>query len=217
MRRLGLALLWLAVGCAAPADQGNRDRHGPSDVDDYIARLESAERVAELQPTRVVELLRVAPDAWVADIGCGPGVFALPFARAVSQGLVFAVDVEPRQLDRLRERLAAEAVGNVVPVLASHDTPNLPQGRFDLVFIGDTYHHLSERVAYVRGVARLLEPGGRLAILEYKPGPLRSGPPPDHRLAAGELEAELTQAGWQLEARFDTHELHDFQVWVPAR
>lgn len=217
MRRFGFALLLLAGACAAPVEHGNRDRHGPADVDDYIERLESPARLAELQPERVIELLRVAPDAWVADIGCGPGVFALPFARAASQGLVFAADVEPRQLDRLRERVAAEGLRNVVPVLASYDTPHLPEGRFDLVFIGDTYHHFSERVTYVRAIARLLEPGGRLAILEYKPGPLPSGPPPEHKLAAGELEAELTQAGWQLEARFDTHELHDFQVWVPAR
>lgn len=216
MRRLGLALLLLGA-CVAPPSDPNRDPHGPADVDDYIARLESPERLAELQPDAVVARLAPARDAWVADIGCGPGVFALPFARAAGEGLVFAVDVEPRQLDRLRERLRAERVANVVPVLASFETPHLPEGRFDLIFVGDTYHHFEERVAYARGLARLLRPGGRMAILEYKPGDLPVGPPPEHKLAEGELERELTQAGWRLEARFDTHTWHDFQVWVPVR
>jgi len=213
-----LALVLLAGACAAPAPEaGNRDRHGPSDVDEYIERLESPTRLSELRPGVVVERLALAPDAWVADIGCGPGVFALPFARALPRGLVFAADVEPRQLDRLRERTDEAGLRNVVPVLASYADPHLPDGRFDLVFIGDTYHHFSDRVAYVRELARLLRPGGRLAILEYKPGPLPVGPPPDHKLGPGELERELTEAGWRLETRFDTHAYHDFQVWVPAR
>lgn len=216
MKRFALALA-LAAGCVAPEQGSNRDPHGPADVDDYIERLESPTRLAELQPELVVERLALAPDAWVADIGCGPGVFALPFASAVPRGVVFAVDVEPRQLDRLRERLKAEGATNVVPVLASFDTPHLPEGRFELLFVGDTYHHFENRVAYVRGLANLLGPHGRLAILEYKPGPLPVGPPPEHKLAEGQLERELVEAGWRLEARFDTHEFHDFQVWVPVR
>lgn len=216
MKRL-LLVLSLAAGCATPPADPNRDLHGPPDVDDYIERLESPTRLVELRPDVVVERLQIAPDAWVADIGCGPGVFALLFARAASAGLVFAVDVEPRQLDRLRGRLVAENLRNVVPVLASYGTPHLPEGRFDLVFVGDTYHHFGDRVAYVRNIARLLRPGGRLAILEYKSGSLPVGPPPEHKLTEGQLERELSEAGWQLEARFDTHEHHDFQVWVPAR
>jgi len=216
VKGLFVALAFVA-GCVAPPVTGNRDPHGPSDVDHYIERLESPTRLAELQPELVIQRLNVAPDAWVADIGCGPGVFALLFARAAPAGLVFAADVEPRQLDRLRARIADENVRNIVPVLASSGTPHLPEGRFDLVFIGDTYHHFEDRVTYARSIARLLEPGGRLAILEYKPGPLDVGPPPEHKLSEGQLERELTEAGWRLEARFDTHDHHDFQIWVPAR
>lgn len=218
MRRRWLVLALLAGACSAPREAPqNRDTHGPDDVAEYIERLESPTRLADLRPGVVVDRLQLAPDAWVADIGCGPGVFALPFARSVPQGLVFAADVEPRQLDRLRERSAAEGVRNVVPVLASYGDPHLPEGRFDVVFIGDTYHHFEDRVAYVRELTRLIKPTGRLAILEYKPGPLPVGPPPEHKLGEGQLERELTEAGWRLETRFDTHVNHDFQVWVPVR
>jgi len=214
-RRDFLALtLTLALG-ACNTTAFNRDRHGPSDVEDYIAGLESPERRAELQPELVVERLALAPDAWVADLGCGPGVFSRAFARACSAGVVFAVDIEPLQLDRLREHLRAERLENVVPVLASADTPHLPPGRFDLVFIGDTYHHFEDRVAYMRALRKVLEPGGRLALLEYKPGNLPVGPPAERKLSPGELEDELRAAGWRLDARFDTHRWHDFQVWSP--
>jgi len=208
----------LTLGLAAcQSALPNRDAHGPSDVEGYIARLESEGRREELQVSLVVERLDLAPDAWVADLGSGPGVFALEFARACPQGAVLAVDIEPRQLDRLREHVRQERLDNVLPVLASESTPHLPPGSVDLIFIGDTYHHVSERVTYMRELRRSLRPGGRLAIFEYKPGELPHGPPPERKLPAGLRESELRQAGWRLEARFDTHEWHSFEIWVPAR
>ncbi|MCK6445752.1 MAG: class I SAM-dependent methyltransferase [Planctomycetes bacterium] len=197
---------------AAVAER-NRDRHGPPTVDNYVRSLESAARVADLDVPTVLEKLALAPDATVADVGCGPGVFSRAFAKALPHGLVYAVDVEPRQLDRLREHLIEERLENVVPVLASYSTPHLPLGSCDVIFIADTYHHFDDRVSYVRSLARFLEPGGRLAILEYKPGPLPVGPPPDHKLKPGELEHELTAAGYERVAKYDTHANHDFEVW----
>jgi SAM-dependent methyltransferase len=205
-----LALAALLGACSTPAL--NRDRHGPSDVEGYIESLESPERRAELEPERAVAELALAPSAWVADLGCGPGVFTLAFARALPQGVVFAVDIEPRQLDRLREHVREEHFENVVPVLASVDTPHLPPGKFDLIFIGETYHHFEDRVVYMRALRRALRSGGRLAVLESKPG--RGA----HKveLEPGEMEDELRAAGWQLDVRFDSHADYDYTVWSPA-
>lgn len=222
MRNLeGIAIALLLAGCAStqtpraePVD--NRDRHGPSDVAEYIARLEDTDRVRELDPATVLSKLALEPDAVVADLGCGPGVFALRLARAVPRGVVYAVDVEPRQLDALREELLAGGFQNVVPVLASYSTPHLPPNSCDLILISDTYHHIDDRVAYLRRLAPLLRSSGRLALLEYKPGPLPVGPPPEKKLAAGEMEAELTAAGYVRRASFDTHRYHDFEIWAPA-
>jgi SAM-dependent methyltransferase len=205
-------------GAAAPvAAEPNRDAHGNPDVAKYISSLESEKRVAEMRPEFVVASIALARDAWVADLGCGPGVFALEFASACPDGVVFAVDVEPRQLDRLRERLLANRVANVVPVLASPSDPHLPPGRLDCVFIADTYHHFRDRVDYMRRLKAALKPDGVLAMFEYKPGPLPVGPPANHKLKEGELARELTEAGYELARDFASHEYHDFQLWKPRR
>jgi len=104
----------------------------------------------------------------------------------------------------------------VVPVLASFGSPHLPPGRIDVLFISDTYHHLEDRVAYVRDLRRLLAPGGRLVVFEYKPGDLPVGPPADHKLPAGVLESELAEAGWELVVDHASHQYHDFTEWRPA-
>ncbi len=194
----------------------NRDVHGPPDVQSYIQNLLDSERIAELKPVEVVAALMLPENAMVADLGSGPGVFTLPLARQVSRGVVYAVDIEPQQLDALRDRVTAAGLDNVVPVLASSSKPYLPPSHVDLVLVVDTYHHLEDRVDYFRRLRGMLRAGGRLAILEYKPGDLPAGPPLDAKLPAGLRAQELQEAGYSLLGAFDMHEYHDFEIWVPS-
>ena len=211
---LVLALLFPGCKTAEPAAEvRNRDPLGEPDVARYIERLQAPDRLETLQIPRVVETLSLSADAVVGDLGCGPGIFALAFANACPRGIVYASDVEPAQLDQVREHVVATGLRHVVPVLASSDDPHFPPGRLDLVFVGDTYHHLPDRVAYMRRLAATLKRDGRLAVLEYKPGPLPVGPPPEHKLPAGLREQELSAAGYVLVERYETHPYHDFEVW----
>ena len=213
---IAVALATLTASCETTWDAPNRDLHGPRDVDRYIDMLENEQRVESLQVDLAIRELQPARDAWVGDLGCGPGTFSLPLAEACPDGLVFASDIEPAQLDRLRERLAQAEIDNVLPILASYHDPHFPPAHLDLVLIVDTFHHIDEREDYLRRLRRSLKPGGRLAVLEYKPGDLPIGPPADHKLGPGELDAELRKAGWVEVERFDTHPYHDFVVLRPA-
>lgn len=197
----------------AKSPTANRDKHGDPDVEKYISRLQSKERVEDLQVDTVVKKLTLPEDAVIGDLGCGPGVFTLAFAKAAPRGVIYASDIEPAQIDRVREKIEKKDVRNVVPVLASYGDPHFPLARLDYVFIADTYHHLDDRVAYMKRLKETLKPGGRLVILEYKPGKLPVGPPPDHKLPAGVMKKELIEAGFTLVDRYDTHEYHDFEVW----
>ena len=60
----------------------------------------------------------------------------------------------------------------------------------------DTYHHVGDRVAYFTRLREGLKAGGRLAIVDFKPGDLPVGPPEDHRIPEAKVVSELTQAGW---------------------
>ncbi len=225
-------LLALALACQgprpapAPAPAGpahevaavhaNRDPHGPPEVERYIASLLAPDRIERFQVPLVLDKLDPAPEAQIGDLGCGPGIFSVAFAERCPSGLVFASDIEPAQLDALSARAQKAGLHNIVPVLASLDDPHFPPGRLDMVFIADTYHHLENRVEYMRRLAACLAPGGRLVLIDYKPGPLAHGPPPEHKLAAGVMESELRRAGYVQVQSFDTHPEQDFQVWRPA-
>lgn len=203
------------VPAAHAAAHVNRDTRGEPDVQRYIQLLLDPGRIERFQVPLVLEKLDPARDALIGDLGCGPGIFSLAFAERCPAGVVFASDIEPAQLEALEKRVAQAGYRNVVPVLAGLDDPHFPPGRLDLVFIADTYHHLENRVEYMRNLARALAPGGRVVLIDYKPGPQPHGPPPEHKLKAGEMTEEMKQAGYVLVESFDTHPEHDFQVWRP--
>jgi SAM-dependent methyltransferase len=212
----GLACI-VMLAMAVPLPAQHRDPHGPANIDSYIQRLLRPERIAHLQPELVISSLDLPASAVVADLGAGPGVFALPFARHLTEGLVYAVDIEPRQLDALCARIDTMEIENVIPVLATATNPHLPPGRLDLVIIVDTYHHLADRISYFRDLRKTFRANGRLVILEYKPGDLPFGPPAGHKIAPEVRAAELQAAGYELAETFATHTYHDFEVWSVAK
>ena len=69
-------------------------------------KLEDPERLIWMPPQDVVRLLDLRSGMSVADIGPGSGFFTIPFARAVEPaGRVLAVDLQPRMLEILGEKL----------------------------------------------------------------------------------------------------------------
>ncbi|MGZ6125048.1 MAG: class I SAM-dependent methyltransferase, partial [Myxococcales bacterium] len=133
-------------------EKGHHGRHGnPEDLDAYIARMEEPGRAEWQKPDEVLRVLAVKRGEVACDIGTGPGYFALRIARVVGEtGGVYAVDVEPRILDALRQRLQGSGLRNVTPVLALADDPLLPPRACDLILIVDTYHHFPDGPAYLR-------------------------------------------------------------------
>jgi ubiquinone/menaquinone biosynthesis C-methylase UbiE len=196
MRSTLLAAVLVLLAGPAPAQHGSGRYGNPADLDSYIKHLADPGRDAWQKPDEVVAALRLRPGQVACDVGAGPGYFTLRLARAVGPaGRVYAVDVEPKIVDALRERLAGSGLRNVTPVLGLADDPMLPAAACDVVLIVDTYHHFPERVAYLGRLARALRPGGRIANVDYHKRPTPVGPPLDHRLSREVFLGEAQSAG----------------------
>jgi ubiquinone/menaquinone biosynthesis C-methylase UbiE len=188
-------------------------RHGhhgnPEDLDAYLAKLEDPARAQWQKPDEVLHTLALPAGAIVADVGAGPGYFALPLGRALAGGgHVFAAEVEPRILERLRARIAAAGLRNVTPVLGLEDDPLLPAGRCDLVLVVDTFHHFPDGTQYLRTLSRALAPGGRLVNIDFHKRELPVGPSLPNKVAREEFLACADAAGLDLvdEATFLPHQ-----------
>ena len=165
------------------------------------ARLEDPTRLEYLPPDEAAARLSLKPGMIVADIGAGTGFFAIPFARHVAPGgRVLAVDLQAEMLELLggKARGRAEAA-TIERAQGTASATGLPDGCCELVFLANIWHELDDHEAVLAECARLLRPGGRTAILDWRAdlsGP--PGPPTAHRVAQAEVEAQLGRHGWRV-------------------
>jgi ubiquinone/menaquinone biosynthesis C-methylase UbiE len=165
-------------------------------------KLEDPERRRWLPVDAVLAALELRPGMDVADIGAGTGYFTLPLARAVGpEGRVRAVDLQPEMLALLRAKLALpDSPANVELVEGSAHRTHLADGSCNLVLIANVWHELDEHSAALKETARLLRPGGRLAILDWRSDVDRPpGPPLDHRWPLEKTLRTLETSGWSID------------------
>jgi ubiquinone/menaquinone biosynthesis C-methylase UbiE len=166
-----------------------------------IHKLEDPERLIWLPPLDVIRLLKLASGMSVADIGAGSGYFAIPFARTIEPaGRLFAVDLQPEMLEFLGAKLRTSgAPGNLELIAGGATATNLGDACCDLAFLGNVWHELDDQALVLLEMARILRPGGRLAILDWRTDVASPpGPPADHRTGATDTAAVLKGAGWQV-------------------
>jgi SAM-dependent methyltransferase len=182
------------------ARHGGRDRHGnPEDLAGYLARLEGEDRRAWQKPDRLVAALRLRPGDVACDVGVGPGYFALRMARAVGdRGVVYAIDVEPRMLEVLGERMREAGATNIRPILARAGRAALPPRRCDVILVVNTFHHFRAGALYLRRLAGRLAPGGRIVNVDFHRRETPVGPPIEHRVAREAFLDEAREAGLRL-------------------
>ena len=195
-----LACAVSALGAPVRAADPGRDQYqNPRDTAGYIAAQEDPARDAWQKPEQILDALSLRPGQTVCDVGAGPGYFTLRAARRVgASGRVFAVDVDPRILDALRERIDRAKVDNVTPVLGLGGDPLLPPGACDLILVIDVYHHFPDRAAYLRRLVRALRAGGRLAAVDWHKRATPIGPPQEHRVAREDFLADAARAGLRI-------------------
>jgi len=136
---------------------------------------------------RTVALARIQPGEKVLDVGCGTGTLAIEAqGRVGAMGRVVGIDPGAQQIARARSKAARQKLPidfqtGVIEHLAFADQ------EFDVVLSTIMMHHLPDVIKRqgLMEIARVLKPGGRLVIADFKgpkepaSGPARVGATPD--------------------------------------
>ena len=126
---------------------------------------------------RTTTLARIQPGDAVLDVGCGTGTLAMDVARRVGRtGRVAGVDPSPQQIARARSKAAQRNVPIEFQIGVIEHLP-FPDQTFDVVFSTLMMHHLPAPLKRqgLAEIARVLKPGGRLVIADFKHKKERAG------------------------------------------
>ncbi len=162
-------------------------------------KLEDPERLIWLPVADVIRASAIRTGMHVADVGAGTGYFAIPLAKAVGpEGKVYAIDLQSDMLNLLREKInRSDALRNIELVRGEASRTTLATRSNDLVLIANVWHELDDHEAALREAARILVPGGTLALLDWRPDiDAPPGPPSNHRISATHVVQCLEKNRW---------------------
>lgn len=145
----------------------------------------------------------------VFEFGCGTGTTALRLAPSVAQ--IAATDISSEMIAIAREKAEAEGVSNVSFDVATPDDLPWPDETYNAALGFNILHLLDEREAALKGVHRILKPGGlfisKTPCLNEMSSIVRFGVPVMQLVgkapyvaffSAEELEREVAAAGFEI-------------------
>jgi ubiquinone/menaquinone biosynthesis C-methylase UbiE len=168
----------------------------------FVCQTADQKRDAD-DAAKLVEVLQLGPGSTVADVGAGGGALEPAISRAVgAEGRLYATDISADRLADIRKVIASASLSNVTVLQGAAAETNLPEACCDAIFTRLVYHHFGDPPAMNASLLRSLKPGGRLAVLEFRPksgvtaAPGKRTEGDAHGVMPATIVEELTAAGF---------------------
>lgn len=193
-----LLLIPFIIGCLN--DKPTRfDHTTPEVVASDTTVYKGEDRHIWQRPDFVISKLGSLEGKTIADLGAGSGYFTFRFLKNGAH--VIALDIDSKMIDLMNSEI------NFLPDslrtrfearLAQSDDPKLKDSEIDFLFISNTYPYIDNRVAYFKNILESFKDDGKMMIVDFKKKHTPIGPPQSARMALGDIEQELIEAGYSI-------------------
>jgi ubiquinone/menaquinone biosynthesis C-methylase UbiE len=168
-----------------------------------IGWLERSEREKEENVSSLIKNMKIKSDEVIADIGAGSGYHAFRIASLVTNGLVYAVDIQPEMLMTIEKTKEFRKVENIKTILGTEKTVELPRNSVDKILMVDVYHEFSFPVEMINSIKNALKPNGELFLIEYRAEDLKVPIKRIHKMTEEQAVKEMKAAGLILKENID--------------
>src|SRR5690625_2202988 len=97
-----------------------------------VSYLESPERSKEFSSEQLLNMIPLKETDSILDFGAGTGYFSIPVAKRTT-GDVYALDIDAKMLEIIKEKALKEQLTNIVPVQGSMEELASPDGTIDMI------------------------------------------------------------------------------------
>ena len=178
-----------------------------------MAWLERDSREEEENTSLAIANLPISENSKVADVGAGSGYYTFRIAEKVPAGKVYAVDIQKEALDYINTKASEQKVNNIITILGTEKSPNLPASTLDLVLMVDVYHELSFPKEMLQNIRKSLKPGGKLLLIEYRGEDPKVAIKPLHKMTVAQVKKEMNANGFKLSTNGQFLNIQHFLVF----
>ncbi|MFH1426495.1 MAG: methyltransferase domain-containing protein [Candidatus Kerfeldbacteria bacterium] len=172
-----------------------------------------------LDPRKLLTHTGLGPGMTCADFGVGrEGSFILTAADMVTAtGRVYALDVVKEILEVINGLAQDAGHENVLTIWTDLElygaAKDIADGFIDVGLLVNTLFQSEQKEDMFRECIRMMRPGGKLLVVDWKPVNTAFGPPKDKRVDPQEIKTLATGLGLQLIEEFEAGEYHWGQLY----
>jgi len=169
-----------------------------------IDRLNNPKRLEILDLQKVISHFMLEGSIALVDIGTGGGIFAEAFLKLLPGARCYALDIRNEAIEWIKANRETYKEGRLIPQLMEESRTSLEDNTADFVFMITLHHELAEPIELMKECRRILKPGGKLLIADWRKNDTESGGAPLHHRIEPELAiSHLEAAGFEDIATFD--------------
>jgi len=122
-----------------------------------------------LNPSEVLKQLKLKKGMVAADFGCGAGGWAIPLAKKLEEGKIYAIDILEEPLSALRAKIKLEKIFNIETIKSDVEkTSRLISESCDLVLMTNLLFECEDKKSVLEEGKRVLKKGGKILIVDWQ-------------------------------------------------
>ena len=160
-----------------------------------LHKLNNPERLRNVPPEYIWKKLNIVDANIIIEIGAGTGIYSIEFLRLANAQKLYACDISDTMLNWMTENVVPKHP-RIIPFKTEESRIPLDDGIADLVFMINLHHELDNPPQMLKEANRLLKPGGKIFIADWRRQDMPEGPPTHIRYTATQVKEELEAAGF---------------------
>lgn len=161
-----------------------------------LQKLNNAQRLLDIPPDYIWGKLRVEKPGIFIDLGAGTAFFSIAFLQKFNPLVIYACDSSDAMIDWVKKYVSPK-YQDIIPIKTEEHSVPLDDGIADLVFMINLHHELDNPSLTVEESNRLLKPGGKICIVDWKKEDMPEGPPTGIRYLPEQVKKQLVNAGFK--------------------
>ncbi len=123
-----------------------------------------------MDPVSILSICNLQITDSIADFGAGSGFVAKAAASIVTQGNVFAIEINKDIVTRLTREIDQMKITNIHPIwgdIEVNEGTKLSNDSMDFVILSNVMFHLDDKVGCIKEAYRVLKTGGRIIMIDW--------------------------------------------------